>query len=431
MAETPYDNFSLYGFFTKGDDFLHAEHGSGAGTARAVGVVAEYDPFHLGHQYLLARARRLAGADLPVVCAMSGSWTQRGGCALTDKWTRARLALRGGVDLVLELPVRAVLSSAEGFARGAVALLKAAGVVDILAFGSECGDIRPLRRLARCLESPACQTQLRRLLKEGMSFARCRQEAVRTVAGEELAGLLSLPNNNLGVEYLRALHALGGGIRPLTVRRQGALHGAAAPQGGFASASRLRTLAREGDWVGVAAWTPEGTARLLRAAGISKEAYVERAMLSRLKSLDGAQLAALPDSGAQEGLPARLLRAARAARSMEEFYALAKTRRYTLARLRRLAVCAFLGIQGDDYPVKLNYLRVLGANDRGAQLLKTMKKDAKLPLLTKPAHIRRLDAAAQRQFELECKATDLYGMCFPEIRPGGLDFTVGPVILGR
>ena len=112
---------------------------------RAVGIVAEYNPFHKGHAYHIAETRQLLGSDRPIICAMSGNWVQRGECALTDKWTRAALALKGGADLVLELPLPWAISSAEGFARGAVAVLRAAGVVDTLSFGSESGDLERLQ----------------------------------------------------------------------------------------------------------------------------------------------------------------------------------------------------------------------------------------------------------------------------------------------
>jgi len=391
----------------------------------AVGIVAEYNPFHAGHAYHMAETRRLLGEDRPIVCAMSGSWVQRGECALTDKWTRAALALRGGADLVLELPLPWAISSAEGFARGA-AVLKATGVVDTLSFGSESGDLEGLRQVARGLEGEAYQAALREELGKGLSFADARQRAALRAIGRQ-AETLRGANDNLAVEYLRAA---GEDLDAVAVVRKGADHDSGAPGEGFASASLVRELARRGDWEGVARWTPAGTAETLQKAGVANMKYVERAFLARLRSMTAGDFAALPDSDGAGGLPERLVRAARRAGSMEEFYAMAKTKRYAHARLRRLALWAFLGLTVADRPAGgPACLRVLGMNGRGQALLHEMGRKAALPVLTKPAHVRKLGEEAQRQFALECKATDLYSLCFDSIRPCGMDYTTGPVIL--
>ena len=188
------------------------------------GIVAEYNPFHTGHAYQLNQTRRMVGWESAVVAVMSGNWVQQADCAVADKWVRARLALMSGVDLVLELPTVWATASAEAFARGAAAILEGCGVVDVLSFGSECGQIPPLVQTAQCLDSPAYRWELARCLSAGCSFASARQEAVGTLLGAETADLLSTPNNNLGVEYIRALRGLGSGIRPVTVQRQGDPH---------------------------------------------------------------------------------------------------------------------------------------------------------------------------------------------------------------
>ncbi len=392
---------------------------------RAFGVVAEYDPFHSGHAYHLSETRRLLGENAPAVCVMSGSWTQRGSCALTDKWTRTALALGGGADLVLELPVFWATASAEGFARGAVALLKATGVVDAISFGSESGRLDELRRVAQCLDGEAYQAALREELDSGLSFAEARQRAALRAAGKPAESLRGA-NDNLAVEYLRAV---GEYLTAVVVSRKGVDHDSGSPAGGFASASLVRELARRGDWGGVAQWTPTGTAEILRRAGITDMKHVERAFLARLRAMSPEDLAALPDSGAEEGLPERIVRAAGQAGSLEEFYTLAKTRRYAHARIRRLALRAFLGLTEKEIPACPAYLRVLGFNSRGQALLREMKERAALPILTKTAHIKGLEKEAQRQFQWECKATDLYGLCFAQTAPSGLDYTSGPVIL--
>lgn len=379
------------------------------------GIVAEYNPFHRGHAWHIAETRRRLGGEAPVVCVMSGHWVQRGECALADKWLRAALALDRGADLVVELPTPWAMASAESFARGAVSLLAATGVVDVLSFGSETGELAPLEEAAAALDAPDYPERLRAALGRGLSFPAARQEA----AG---AACLSAPNNNLGVEYLRSLRALGSTIRPLTVPRQGAGHDGPAA-GGFAAASELRRLFREGRG-GEAA--PYLTAPW--SGELADMQHIERAVLSRLRTMGEGDWAALPDGGGAEGLPSRLAKAAREAVSLEDFYTRAKTRRYPHARLRRLALAAFLGLRAAERPAAPPYVRVLGLGGRGRVLLRRMKDTCPLPVIVKPAQARELDGPARTLFESEARYTDLYGLCFPAPRPCGAEWIHSPVV---
>ena len=379
------------------------------------GIVAEYNPFHRGHAWHIAETRRRLGGDAPVVCVMSGHWVQRGECALADKWLRAALALDRGADLVVELPTPWAMASAESFARGAVSLLAATGVVDVLSFGSETGELAPLEAAAAALDAPDYPERLRAALGRGLSFPAARQEA----AG---AACLSAPNNNLGVEYLRSLRALGSTIRPLTVPRQGAGHDGPAA-GGFASASELRRLLRAG--------RGEEAAPYLTAPWSGELAdmqHIERAVLARLRTMGEGDWAALPDGGGAEGLPSRLAKAAREAVSLEDFYTRAKTRRYPHARLRRLALAAFLGLRAAERPAAPPYVRVLGLGGQGRVLLRRMKDTCPLPVIVKPAQARELDGPARTLFESEARYTDLYGLCFPAPRPCGAEWIHSPVV---
>lgn len=392
---------------------------------KTVGITAEYNPFHLGHAYQIEQTRQILGADTPVVCVMSGNWVQRGECALTDKWTRASLALGSGVDLVLELPLPWSIASAEGFARGAVTLLRATGVVDTLSFGSESGDLEGMTELANLVDSPPYQEALRSCLEQGQPFAAARQQAMTACAGKK-AALLQGANDSLGVEYLRAAENK---LEALAIPRKGAQHDSTTAADGFASASLLRQLAREGRWEALARWMLPGTVERLQRSGITDMNRIERAFLARLRTMTAEEFGVLPDSGAAEGLPDRLVRAAREAHSLTEFYQRAKTKRYAHSRLRRLALCAFLGLTKKKRPQAPAYLRVLGSSERGKQVLKEMKKKAALPILTKPAHIKKLGSEAEALFAWESRASDLFALCFEEIRPCGLDYITGPVIL--
>lgn len=379
------------------------------------GIVAEYNPFHRGHAWHIAETRRRLGGEAPVVCVMSGHWVQRGECALADKWLRAALALDRGADLVVELPTPWAMASAESFARGAVSLLAATGVVDVLSFGSETGELAPLEAAAAALDAPEYPEKLRAALGRGLSFPAARQEA----AG---AACLSAPNNNLGVEYLRSIRALGSTIRPLTVPRQGVGHDGPAA-GGFASASELRRLLRAG--------RGEEAAPYLTAPWSGELAdmqHIERAVLARLRTMGEGDWAALPDGGGAEGLPSRLAKAAREAVSLEDFYTRAKTRRYPHARLRRLALAAFLDLRAAERPAAPPYVRVLGLGGRGRALLRKMKDTCPLPVIVKPAQARELDGPARMLFESEARYTDLYGLCFPAPRPCGAEWIHSPVV---
>lgn len=402
-----------------------------------LGIIAEYDPFHTGHAHHIEESRRLLGENTAVIVLMSGNFVQRGGCAVADKWTRAKLALMGGADLVLELPTPWCLSSAEGFARGGAALLSACGVVDVLSFGSECGAVGPLSRVAAALDAPNYPSLLARFLDEGVSFPAARQKAVETLLGPE-AGLLSTPNNNLGVEYLRALSALHSPIRPMTIPRRGAAHNslssdleASAPP--FVSATQLRAYLRAGQLNLAAPYLLPKSRPLMEqaAANLPDLALMERGLLAKLRTMSASDWAAFPDSGAGEGLPRRLERAGRQCHSMEEFFSLVKTRRYPLARLRRLVLRAYLGLTAGVVPPSPPYLRVLGFNATGRTLLREMKSRATLPVLTKPAHAKALDASGRQLFQLEARCTDLYDLCLPSPPAPGREWTTGPIFSDR
>ena len=388
---------------------------------KTIGIVAEYNPFHTGHAWHIQETRRQFREETAVVAVISGNWVQRGECAVTDKWTRTEAALAGGVDLVLELPTVWATASAEGFARGAVAILAATGVVDTLSFGSECGEIAPLCELARCLNSLEFSQALRRVLGPKQSFAQCRRRAVESLLGTDTAALLDTPNNNLGVEYLRFLPP---GMEAITVPRFGAGHDSSSEEDGLPSASLLRHRLRTGEVTGVSPFLPlswKGEAADMK--------WLERALIARLRSMTPEEAEALPDSG--DGLATRLLCAARQTASLEQLYALTKTRTYAHARVRRLALYALLDLREADRPASPPYIRVLGFNRRGRDVLREMNQRAALPFSVKPAHIPRFSPEAQALFALEERFTDLFTLCFPTPRPCGLEWTTGPVMENR
>lgn len=373
------------------------------------GIIAEYNPFHRGHRWQIDEIRRRIGPETAIIAVMSGNWVQRGDAAITDKWTRARSALEGGVDLVLELPTLWAASSAEHFARGAASLLHASGVVDTLCFGSESADLEGLRAVARCLDQDSYRAELGRFTAEGTSFATARQAAVRSILGQP-AQLLSSPNDNLGVEYLRALAALRSPIRPLALPRQGAGHDSQT-ESEYPSASLLRRHILAGE-------LPLDNPAALR--------FNERGVLSILRTRTPEDLAALPDCG--EGLHNRLYEAIRSSTSLEQLYDTVKTKRYAHARIRRLVLWAYLGLRATDRLSAPPYLRVLGIGAQGRILLRRMTAEARIPLLVKPAHVRALSPSAQAVFALESQCTNQYALCRRDrVSPCALEWTTSPV----
>ena len=382
----------------------------------AVGIIAEYNPFHTGHQWQIAEVRRRLGPDVPVIAAMSGNWVQRGDAAVLEKHSRAAAAVRGGADLVLEIPLTWATASAERFAQGGVGVLAAAGIADTLVFGSESGDLAALQRTADYLQSPAYFDALRAALKTGCSFAAARQQALDAAPGLPHWDTRTRPNDQLALEYLKALP--GTGLRPMALPRCGAAHDGAA-QDGIASASRIRSLLRDG--ADVSEWLPAGeTIRPEETAFLERN---ERGVLTRLRTMTAEDFRALPDCG--EGLEHRMVLAAREGCSLEEVCQLAKTKRYAYARIRRLAVRSLLGLTKADLAADLPYLRVLAMNARGQALLPAMKRTARLPILTRPAAVRQLGPKAVRCMELEARGTDLWQLCLAEPGPGGLEWKTG------
>lgn len=386
-----------------------------------VGIVAEYNPFHNGHEHHIASARK-NGADA-VVCVMSSWFVQRGEPALLHPSARARMALLNGADLVISLPVPWACSTAQTFAMGAVGLIDATGCVDTLSFGSECADTELLRRAANAVEDDSVLDELKLNLLSGLSFASARQQAVE-MYDERVASVLSSPNDTLAVEYIRALQQLKSDIVPLAVKREGTGHDSGDVNGGFASASLIRTRVKNGG--SFADLMPETAAEILlgeiesgRAPADMKR--LERAVLAILRTSDPENIAAVPDIS--EGLENRIYSASRTAKSLEELYALAKTKRYSHARIRRAVTALLLGLQKSDCVGIPPYIRVLGFNAIGREKLRNMRSTAKLPIVMRAADVKKLGERAQRISQIEERAADIFSLALPTPNPCGAEYT--------
>ena len=394
---------------------------------RVCGVICEYNPFHNGHLHHLREARRLSGADY-VVCCMSGAVTQRGTFARHDKFARARMALQGGADLVLELPARFACAAADEFAAGGAALLGGLGVVTHLSFGCEPEALDRLEPAARLLgaESPAFQAALSGALAQGQPYPAAYARAAEAVLGPADAGILALPNAALALQYLSALPE---GVIPLPVAREGRRHGEDG-LGALAGAGAIRRALEEG-------CPPERLAPSLpfadlvaeeeRRGRMHPENALELVLLQKLRASSARSLSAL--AGVGEGLENRLLAAARQAGSREALLGAVQTRRLTRARLSRIPPCALLDITKDcasAHP-RPAYARVLGFRKSAQPLLHAVRRRAALPLVVKCADYQQ----GSPLFELDVRAQDLWqlGCANPRCRAAGRDFVTSPVIL--
>lgn len=378
-----------------------------------VGIIAEFNPLHKGHEYLINEARKMG----KVVCAVSGNFVQRGETAIAEKRIRAEAALKAGADLVIELPVLWSMSTAQNFALGGVSALLYSGC-DTLIFGSECGETEPLLKTAQVLKSPEFSEKIEKYLKSGITFAAARQKAAEECGAP--VGILEGANNNLAIEYIIAARELGADFKFKTVKRKGAAHDSREVDE-FVSASLLREKLRSGDHQFCGKYMSGNIVNLFRKENISDMKNIESGILSllRLKSRD--DLSDLPDLS--EGVENKLFSAVRLATDLEGLYNEVKVKRYTLARIRRLVLSAALGMDNTYFMKPLPYIRVLGFGSSGEELLKGKMQNSSVPIIMRSSEIENLPLCAQKVFETECRATDLFALSLTKPLSCGLEYT--------
>lgn len=391
---------------------------------KVAGIIAEYNPFHNGHALLIEKAR-LGGAT-HVVAVMSGNYVQRGEPAIFSHGVRTKAALESGADLVLQLPCVYAVSGAQRFAESGVRILESLGCVDELVFGSECGNINKILSAADAVYGEEIKAALKSELEKGIAFAAARENALRSIDAEA-ADIIKHPNNILGVEYAAAIGRQGSGMLPVTFPREGAAHDEAGADSDIASASYIRELIKDGgEWQ---KYVPEAAAKLFAQAIENGESAdisaLENAVLYRMRTVSREELGQAPD--VSEGIENRIYEAARKAVSLEELYSLAKTKRYSHARIRRIVLNSFLGIGSHDVRIPVPYIRVTGFNSKGAELLRAVKGKTKLPLITKAADISSLGDEAKRIFEIECLAGNIYSLSLTPAQPCGREKEYIPV----
>ena len=387
---------------------------------KVAGVVAEYNPFHNGHAYHLQKTRE-AGAT-HIVAAMSGGFVQRGDIAVLSKFARARAAILGGADLVVEIPPPFALSSAATFARAGVWLLHCFGV-QMLSFGSECGSVEILENMALQASAAESSAEMTGFLKEGMSYPRARAAAVSCLFGEKAAGRFSFPNDMLALEYLKSAGEISPGIELLALCRIETPHDSPKASGGYASASFLRKMLWEKDMDSIQDYVPSKAMKIYQKEKEKHRAPIfsepiERLLLYHLRSLTAEGFSLLPD--VSEGLENRLYRAAQEAESISGFCSAVKTKRYTLARIRRIVYCAALGITRQAQEGFPDYIRVLAFNQRGREILSSVPTACKIPVGGRFSELYR---QAPKGIEYSVQGEDLVSLAMPSIPPSGREFT--------
>lgn len=322
--------------------------------------------------------------------------------------------------MVIELPAAYALGSAEQFAQGAVYLLNALGCVNMLSFGSESGDISALREAAGAVLYAQETEELANFMKSGLSYPAALQKAIGKFYTDDVIETLAAPNNTLAVEYLKALDSVASPIKPVTVKRYAAAHDkeTSAPKANILSASQIRKMIEAKE--DISRYAPE--CDFSETASITR---LETAILSKLRGMSKTAIERTPN--VLMGLENRILRAASVASSLNELYFLVKTKRYTLARIRRIILSAFLGITKNDLQISPAYVRILGMNGKGKEILAEAK--CELPINTSLSQLAKIGDNAKKQAKLEVRCGDQYALAFEKKRPCGLDYTAKPVIL--
>ena len=406
---------------------------------KTLGIITEYNPFHKGHTYMIEEAKRKSGADR-VVVIMSGSFVQRGEPAIFDKWTRTEAALKNGVDLVLELPVLFATSNAETFASAAVRSLEETGIVDILCFGSENGDLSALQEASQLMENETEEFQklLKTQLELGLSYPSARAKALETVS-KISSEILSQPNHILALEYLKALRRYHCTMEPMTIQRQGAYNSLSLTDG-FASAAAIRKALSEDRGAEAMAQLPENThdvyskALSLGTAPVFLDALTP-ALHYKLRTTSADELHEIAE--VVEWLENRILHAIDSCYEMKDILDYIKTKRYTRTKIQRILLHILLDITEKevhyymDLP-KMPYIRVLGFRREDSGILADLTENAKCPVLTnlkKAPELLNEDGLAL--LALEKTATDLHALAYPNpiYRAPNQDFTKPLVIL--
>lgn len=396
-----------------------------------LGIVSEYNPFHNGHLHHLNYSKEITNSTFSIA-VMSGNFTQRGDTALIDKWTRTEMALKAGIDLVIELPTVYATSSAENFAEGAIKILNSLGIVDYVSFGSEIGDIKPLNEVAEILykEPKEFSSLITRQLKTGLSYPKARELAISMYFGssKKFTEILENPNNILAIEYLKALKKYNSNIEPVCVSRYKSQYNSKNFSDNIASATSIRELVKNDNFEKIKDLVPDSTYSIL-LENIKNKHIVpdlnifEKEIMYVLRKMSIEEISELPD--VSEGLEFNIKNAVNSCNTIDELINRIKSKRYTYTRIQRILLYALLEITKKDMEISkkvLPYVRVLGFNENGKKLISEIsKKNPKLKIVTsiKKFVDTNIDKNLELMINKDILATNVYTIDFDI---GNLDF---------
>lgn len=398
-----------------------------------LGIVSEYNPFHNGHLMHLQKSKELTHTDF-TIAVMSGNFVQRGDTSIVDKWTKAEMALKSGVDLVIELPTLYAISSAENFADGAIKILNSLGIVDYVSFGSEIGEITPLDDVASVLykEPKEFSSLITRQLRSGLSYPKARELAIQMYFGssQKYTDVLENPNNILGIEYLKSLKRLKSPITPITLKRKYSDYNSNDIKSGIASATAIRTMLQKGKNIHYV--VPYETYDLLEEKKkygqiIPSLSIFSKEIIYTLRKMTLSEIAALPD--VSEGLENKIKAAANTSNNLEELILKIKSKRYTQSRIQRILLYALLNISEKDIAMskkQMPYIRVLGFNKNGKKIISAIaNQNPKLQIIVsvKKFMENNTDKHLHTMISKDIFATNVYTLGYEYNSTANLDYT--------
>ena len=403
--------------------------------AKVLGIIAEYNPFHNGHLYQIEEAKKQTGADY-VVAIMSGNFAQRGNTSLVNKWVKTEMALRNGVDLVIELPTVYSISSAENFAEGAIKILDSLKIVDTLCFGTETADFAALNNIANVLfnEPKEYISMLNHELGKGVSYPKARESALMMYLNDikRYANILSGSNNILAIEYLKALKKLKSNMKPFSVQRKKVYYNDEKIVDEFASSTAIRKLVARQQYDEIRKVMPTSSYMLLkeeikRGNFVIDMAKYEKEILYNLRKMTVKEIAELQD--VTEGLEFAIKNAANSCNNILDLMNIVKSKRYTQTRIQRILLYVLLGITKKDMANAkkiIPYTRILGFNKKGRDLLTDIcRYNSKINMVTsvKKFMDTNINKNLKEMLEKDIFATNVYTLGYEYNSLANLDYT--------
>ena len=358
------------------------------------GLISEFNPFHNGHKWLIEQVK---GEENTVVTVMSGTFVQRGDISIINKYDKARASLQNGVDLVIELPAVYSLATAEIFAKSAVSILDKTGVTDRLFFGSECGDIDVINNALDIINNQNVQAKIKENMNKGLYYPKAVYNSIKELHNDETAKIFDGSNNILGLEYVKALKNTS--MEPVTFTRKGSNHDSNEVTGDIANGSFIRQnySAKE---LYIPKYPIQDTAVIEN---------IEKLIIYKISQMTENDLRELPDVA--EGIEKRIIDCAGRYNSFMELCNGIKTKRYTMARIRRILCCAILGITREIQSTPIPYIKVLGFTEKGSKLLPKIKEKSPIPLITNiKVGYDSLDQKGKNIMDIELLATRLWSL---------------------